>query len=212
MAVTGAAPTNERVVGERVDRRQEILEAASSLFSEAGSRGTSIAAVAARAGVTDAGVLYHFNTKHELLLAVLEHFDREVERGMQEAHLRGIELLRATREWGDGMEKVPEIQSMLIVLTAEHLHEPGPARDYVQRRYRRLLARYTTAFREAAAAGDLRSDLDAAYEASAFIAHLDGIRFQWFLLDKKISMAESVRTYVDTTLTRLAPTRRRSNS
>jgi AcrR family transcriptional regulator len=189
-----------------IDRRREILDAASALFSETGSRGTSIAAVAARAGLTDAGVLYHFKTKKALVLAVLEHFDLQVEQAMQRSDVRGIELLRATREWGAGMEQVPEVQSMLILLSAEHLQTPGPARDYVQRRYRRLLARYVQAFEEAVADGDLRPGLDARFEAGALIAHLDGIRFQWFLLDRSISMADSVRTYVDSTLARLAPT------
>lgn len=203
MAVTGTErPTS--------DRRQVIIDAASTLFSETGSRGTSIAAVAARAGMTDAGVLYHFNTKQELLLAVLEHFDLEVERTVAEAEVHGVEVLWATREWGAGMERIPEIQSLLIVLSAEHLHEPGPAREYVQRRYERVLARYVNAFREAAEAGDLRPDLDPAFEASALIAHLDGIRMQWFLLDKKISIADSVRTYIDITLERLAPRTKRS--
>lgn len=187
------------------DRRTTILAAASTLMSEHGSRGTSIAAVADRAGLTDAGVLYHFKTKKDLLLAVLEQFDSEVERTLVEDGTSGIELLRATREWGVGMEQVPEIQSLLIVLTAEQLHEDGPARDYLTARYRRLLRRYTTAFADAAANGDLRTDLDPEFEASAFIAHLDGIRFQWFLLDGQISMADSVRAYVDTTLRRLAP-------
>lgn len=187
------------------DRRTTILEAATSLMAEHGSRGTSIAAVADRAGLTDAGVLYHFKTKKDLLLAVVERFDAQVERSLADDGPSGIELLRATREWGVGMEQVPEIQSLLIVLTAEQLHEDGPARRYLSRRYRRLLRRYATAFAEAAAAGDLRGDLDPDFEASAFIAHLDGIRFQWFLLDRQISMADSVRNYVDTTLRRLAP-------
>ena len=187
------------------ERRQAILDAASSLFAETGSRGTSIAAVAARAGVTDAGVLYHFKTKKDLVLAAIEHFDSDVERQMQRSDLRGIDLLRATREWGLGMEQVPEIQSMLVVMSAEYLHEPGPAREYLQGRYKRLLRRYVKAFRDAAKAGDLRPDLDAEHEAAALIAHLDGIRLQWLLLDKSVSMADSVRTYVDSTLARLRP-------
>lgn len=187
------------------DRRTTILEAASALMAEGGSRGTTIAAVAERSGITDAGVLYHFKTKRELLLAVLEQFDQEVERGLQSGDGSGIELLRATRLWGFGMEQVPEIQSLLIMLTAEHLHQEGPARDYIRRRYERLLERYRGAFAEAAERGDLRSDVDPDHEASAFIAHLDGIRFQWFLLGGRVSMAESVRTYVDQTLERLAP-------
>ena len=187
------------------DRRTTILAAASALMAERGSRGTSIAAVAERAGLTDAGVLYHFKTKQDLLLAVVQQFDTLVERAIEEDGTRGIELVRAAREWGAGMEQVPEIQSLLIVLTAEQLHGEGPTREYLVRRYRRVLRRYVEAFTEAAAAGDLRSDLDPVFEASAFVAHLDGIRFQWFLLDREISMADSVRRYVDATLDRLAP-------
>lgn len=189
------------------DRRETILDAATALFSESGARGTSIAAVAARAGITDAGVLYHFNTKKELELAVLERFDRDVDRSVAESELFGIHLLQAMREWGAAMEEIPEIQSMLIMLSAENLHHDSPARTYVQRRYQRVLDRYRVAFTAAAEAGHLRPDLDPDHEASAFVAHLDGIRFQWFLSDRTFSMAESVRHYVDATLERLAPPR-----
>lgn len=81
----------------------------------------------------------------------------------------------------------------------------GRARAYFVRRYESLLARYTAAFADAAASGDLRPDLDARREASALLSHLDGIRLQWFFLDGEISMATSVATYVDHLLDRLAP-------
>ncbi|MFN7148436.1 MAG: TetR family transcriptional regulator [Microthrixaceae bacterium] len=187
------------------DRRQAILDAATTLMAEAGSRGTTIAAVAERAGMTDAGVLYHFRSKQDLLLAVIEQFDRDIERVLEHQEGSGIELLRALRDWGVGMELVPEIQSLLIVLTTEHLHAEGAARDYLRRRYRRTLDRLRTAFADAAEGGDLRANLDPDQEASAFVAFLDGIRLQWFLLDGSVSMADSVRTYVEHTLDRLAP-------
>ena len=78
-------------------------------------------------------------------------------------------------------------------------------RRFLQAAYRRGLDRYTTAFAMAASTGDLRADLDPVREASALIAHLDGIRLQWFLSDRSFSMADSVRHYVDGTLERLAP-------
>lgn len=187
-------------------RREQILDAAVELFATTGYRGTSIAAVAERVGITDAGVLYHFNTKEELLLGVLGHFDRAVEQGINEVGVRGIELLRLMREWGAGMEATPGISSLLIRLSAENLTADSPARRFIQARYRHLLDRFTAAFAAAAAAGDLRSDLDPMHEASALIAHLDGIRLQWFLMDEAFSMADSVRTYVTGTLERLAPT------
>lgn len=190
-------------------RRDDVVAAATALMAERGSRGTSIAAVAERAGMTDAGVLYHFKTKKALLLAVLERFDAAAEQLLVQPEQRAIELLRSTRDWGEHMEHVPDIQSLLIMLTAEHLHTEGEARDYIRGRYQRLLRRYRTAFAQAAADGDLRGDLDPDFEASALLAHLDGIRFQWFLTDEEVSMAASVRTYVDATLDRLSPERAR---
>src|SRR3546814_15274032 len=85
-------------------RRSQILEAAAELFSESGSAGTSIAAVAARVGISDAGVLYHFPTKEQLLLGVLGRYARGVEEDIEATGVRGIELLRLVREWGAGLE------------------------------------------------------------------------------------------------------------
>lgn len=186
-------------------RRSQILRAAAELFSTSGARGTSVAAVAARVGITDAGVLYHFKTKEHLLLGVLDEYGRAVQAEITRAGVRGIGLLRMVREWGAGMEARPEISALLIVLTAEHLTVDSSVRRALQARYRKGIERYETAFAEAAAAGDLRADLDARHEAASLIAHLDGIRLQWFLSDRSFSMADSVRRYVDDTLARLAP-------
>lgn len=185
-------------------RQDEILDAAAALFAASGYRGTTVAAVAARVGITDAGVLYHFGTKEELLLGVLARFGREVDRGIAEAELEGIELLRLVREWGVAMEARPEISALLILLTTEHLTTDSSARRFLQASYRRGIERYRTAFEHAAASGHLRDDLDADLEAAALIAHMDGIRLQWFLADKAFPMAASIRAYVDGTLERLA--------
>jgi AcrR family transcriptional regulator len=185
-------------------RREQILDAALDLFADSGSRGTSIAAVAERVGITDAGVLYHFRTKEELLLGALARFEQRVDERVVESGARGIELLRMVRDWGTVMERVPEISALWILLTAEHLTAPSPARERIQRRYDRLIERYVTAFATAGRQGDLRPDLDPIHEAAALVAHLDGIRLQWFLLDRSFSMADSVRAYVDAMLERLA--------
>lgn len=186
-------------------RRSQILRAAAELFASSGARGTSIAAVAARVGITDAGVLYHFKTKEHLLLGVLDEYGREVQSEIQRAGVHGVSLLRLVREWGAGMEQRPEISALLIVLTAEHLTADSSVRRALQARYRKGIERYEAAFADAAAAGDLRADLDPRHEAAALVAHLDGIRLQWFLADRSFSMADSVRRYVDDTLARLAP-------
>lgn len=188
-----------------MDRRKAILDAAKTLMASRGSRGTSIAAVAEVAGVTDAGVLYHFKTKENLLLAVLEQLDIEAEERLHASERRGLAFIRLTRDWGERMEQFPEIQSMLIVLTAEHVHAKGPGRDYILSRYARLKALFAAAFADAVAAGEVRPDADLEWETTAFVAFLDGLRVQWFLSDKTLSMAAAVRSYVDAMLARIEP-------
>jgi AcrR family transcriptional regulator len=195
VSLTTAAPT----------RRSEILDAAAELFAASGYRGTTVAAVARKVGITDAGVLHHFKSKEALLLGVLHEYGRSVQEQIDRAGLRGIHLLRAVRVWGVEMEARPEISSLLIALTTEYLTGDSPVRRAIQASYRQGLDRYIAAFATAAASGDLRADLDPVHEASALIAHLDGIRLQWFLSDGGFSMADSVRRYVDDTLARLAP-------
>ncbi len=54
------------------DTRAEILEAARAAFADAGYRGATIRAIAARAGVDPALVHHYFGTKRDLFMAVVE--------------------------------------------------------------------------------------------------------------------------------------------
>ncbi len=70
------------------DRRQEILTAAMELFAKKGFRGTTTRDLATHAGVNEAIIFRHFNTKEELYSAILEckagenrdALDEEIER------------------------------------------------------------------------------------------------------------------------------------
>ena len=54
------------------DRREQILDVASSLFAEQGFRGTTTRLIADRAAVTEALIFRHFPSKEELYWSVLE--------------------------------------------------------------------------------------------------------------------------------------------
>ena len=57
---------------ESADVRERLLDSAVQLFAEQGVAGTTVAEIAAAAGVTSAMVHYYFKTKDQLLDAVVE--------------------------------------------------------------------------------------------------------------------------------------------
>src|SRR5438876_6355406 len=59
------------------DRRQRILAVAQRLLARNGSRGTTLGQIAQEAGVSPAGLLHHFESKEQLLHAVLDARDED---------------------------------------------------------------------------------------------------------------------------------------
>ncbi|HYD10014.1 MAG TPA: TetR family transcriptional regulator [Acidimicrobiales bacterium] len=182
-------------------RRQAIVDAAVTLFATHGYRGTSVAAVAEIAGVTDAGVLYHFRTKADLLLAVLLAHDERYATMLRES---ADDELERVRTWGEVMERDVDLTALLVTLSAEHLRDESETNRYFRARYDAVRRRYVAMFESAVAAGALRDDVDAEAEAVHLIALMDGLRLQWFFSDGRISIADAVRRHVDLTLERLS--------
>lgn len=186
-------------------RRAAVLEAARRLFSRQGFKGASLAAIAQEAGLTDAGLLYHFPTKNHLLLAVIAEGDREQDETLaqvRDAH--GLPLLLRMAEFGADLEADPILTALDVTLSAEHLQDGSEINVYFVQRYESFRAMLAEAFREAAQAGDLRADLDPDLEAANMTAVLDGLRLQWLLSGGAVSMADGMRAYVQGVIKRLA--------
>src|SRR5690606_37470436 len=70
--------------------RAKVLQAAEELAVEVGPANLSLDAVAARAGVSKGGLLYHFPTKARLLEALVEtyvdRFEDELDARLGQAH------------------------------------------------------------------------------------------------------------------------------
>ena len=63
--------------------RERLLDSAEAVLAEHGSQGLTLAAVAAHAGVSKGGLLYHFSTKDALITALIDRliagFDEQIE-------------------------------------------------------------------------------------------------------------------------------------
>ena len=64
-------------MARRTDTRKRLLDAAASVVRRDGAKALTLDAVAAEAGVSKGGLLYHFKTKRDLLDAMLEGWVEE---------------------------------------------------------------------------------------------------------------------------------------
>lgn len=116
---TQRAPRAARAAraAERPDRKQAILLAAEKLFAQHGYHAVSLRQIAEEAGVPLALVGYYYGQKHELFVAIFEHWSRTIDErlaalravpvdpadprmlpGIVEAFIRPVLRLRASAE------------------------------------------------------------------------------------------------------------------
>ena len=120
-----------------------MLDAAEAIVLESGARHMTLDAVAAKAGVSKGGVLYHFPTKEALLKAMLERLRNQLDeawkkkcKGLKEG--RGREIRAFILSFADRNPKRDQIGSALLAAVA---HDPKllqSARDD----FRRSLAEF----------------------------------------------------------------------
>jgi AcrR family transcriptional regulator len=119
--------------------RQQILDASLRLFSERGFARTTVRDIARQAGITDAAIYYHFDSKRELLEALVEErgFLTSLENLAQvEPHLPISEMLL----WmaAGAVNIMDENRDFLRLIIMEGLGGDDAALE----QYSRLLRRY----------------------------------------------------------------------
>jgi AcrR family transcriptional regulator len=177
---------DQRRVGRSRNRRDDILRVAFDLFAERGYRGTSLAAVAERAGLTQQGLLHYFPNKETLLVEVLRLSDElDVRRPLTESgnavsldQLAELVAYNATR---------PGVIRSLTVLAAESLTDDHPARVFFTERYADLRSGATRSLR-AELDGRLPDSLPADQASALLIAVIEGLQMQWLLQPEEIDM------------------------
>jgi len=102
------------------DTKEQILNAAKSLFAQEGYRATSMRAITKRARVNLAAINYHFGSKEALLEAV---FERHI-KPINEVRLKRLKLIKDEARRLKRKPEVLEILRAYIEPTA-HLKEVG---------------------------------------------------------------------------------------
>lgn len=185
------------------DRRQRILGVAERLLARNGWRNTSLAQIAREAGVTPAGLLHHFESKEQLLNAVLDA--RDADDGAH-ADYRSGDLIAELRRVPERFRRAPELVGTFMVLLAENIAPDAPLHDRLHKRYRDAADIITALIERGQRDGAYRTDVNAAAKAVEILAFINGMETLW-LLDPSIPLTEVVTGYADSLGRELAATR-----
>ena len=179
-----------------IARRLEIVDVALELLATQGMRASTLQEVATRVGISAPGVLHHFGSKENLLIAVLEERDnRDLEAAAEWA------AAHPPAKWGQlnaleaAVERTkasPGLARLYTVLAAEATDPDHAAHEWFRRRYQRIRELTRVELERAIASGALEPAVDAEALSQLLPGILDGLQLQW-LLDPELDITAALR-------------------
>jgi TetR/AcrR family acrAB operon transcriptional repressor len=203
-----------RTKEEAQETRSQILEAAEKAFYDRGVARTTLAEVAALAGVTRGAIYWHFSNKADLVQAMLDSLHEPLE-----------ELVKAG-ESEDEVDPLGCMRELLIKLFHQVALDPKIRRineilfhkcEFTDemcdlRRQRQIAARECndrigTTLANAVRKGQLPATLNTVRASICLHAYIDGILGQWLLIPDSYALSADAEQLVDTGLDmlRLSP-------
>ncbi|MGO3479022.1 MAG: TetR/AcrR family transcriptional regulator [Brachybacterium tyrofermentans] len=175
--------------------RESAMRAAIDLIARQGFAATSMAQVAAAAGISPSGLVHHFPSKKALLGAVLEHRDTVDSFPREEFgdgpwadfdHLVHVAWLNMERR---------QLVLLYTTMMGEAATSEHPAHEWLKGHYAAVVGTLTDAVRVAQRDGHMQPDAPADRIARSTVALMDGLQVQW-LLDPEIDMEVALGDHV----------------
>lgn len=186
------AQSSPRVRGEHASTgatRTTILDAALEVFADEGFRSGSLRLIAARVGMSEAGLLHHFPSKRALLMAVLERRRESISDMIAADPTNGEAYLRAIVRMARGLTRTRTSVKFFAVISAEATSTSHPAHAYFVSRYEILRDQLTTAFDDLLSRGRMTSSIIPSNAAATAIALMDGLQTQWLLDSEAVDIS-----------------------
>ncbi len=197
-AVVGAEASSagvrpyETLLAKGEDRRQRILSVAEKLLARNGWRNTSLAQIAREVGVTPAGLLHHFESKEQLLNAVLDARDHD-----DDTHAdRSGDLAEEIKRVAERFVRAPELVGTFTVLLVENIQPDAPLHDRLLKRQQAARDIVADIITRGQLSGRYRSDFDPATKAVEILAFINGMETSW-LLDPSLPLTEVFNSYAE---------------
>lgn len=177
-------------------RRREILESAARTIGNRGYAGATLAVIAEDVGISAPSLLHHFRNK-ESLLTELIGFRDELSRddGPTSFDEGGQALLDHLGDTAELNARDRGLTQLYAVLLGESLTEGHPAQAYFRDRFQGLRAPVRDALLSAVADPAVPAE-DVLEAATAIVAVMDGVQYQFLLAPDAVDMAAVTRRTV----------------
>lgn len=196
-----ARPAGRPPGRDPADTRREVLACAAVVLGERGFHGTSMAAVAQAAGLSQTGLLHHFPTKEALLTALLAERDRADREAIGEdtgppVGFAVLDRLRAVVVANTGRSTLVRLFTMVLG-EADDPARGGdhPGHRWLAEHHAQARADIITAIVSGVAAGTVRADAPAETIARLTIAVMDGLQVQWLQDPGQVDMVATYDTF-----------------
>lgn len=182
------------------DRKVRIIAVAQQLLVRNGWRSTTLEQIARGAGISPAGLLHHFESKEQLLYAVLD--DRDAYDDVN-ADTQG-DIPEQVGRTANRFHGAPDLIGMFAIVLVENLDPDAPLRERLLGRYRASVDMIADGIRHGQQEGRYRTDVDPRVKAREILAFITGMEMSW-LLDRSIPVSEVFQEYATSLARQLAP-------
>ncbi len=195
-------------VQQREAKAERILDAAVLEIARHGYYGTTVSAIARRAGVADGTIYLYFKSKEDLLVSIFERamqrFDQEARRIVEdgagaEAKLRRLVALHLTL--------LGEDRDLAVIFQVEFRHTLHILERLSRSRMRDYLALIAQVVEQGKREGVFKADLDALFTAKVVFGILDEMATDWVLSQRNVRLASRSEPVADLLLGGLRATR-----
>ncbi|MCP4428372.1 MAG: TetR family transcriptional regulator [Chloroflexi bacterium] len=185
-----------RTAAEAAQTRQEILDAALTVFSQKGYHAARLNDIAAAAAVTRGAIYHHFDNKAKLYAALIEEAATVGGDAIQQAIAAGGSFTETCRLILINSLTLLEQNRKMRQITEMSLFKTGIDPDLIEMEQMRqqqalsMIEGIAMFMQQGIKNGDLRADLDPFDAARAFIAYQNGLVHLWLSNREAFSIGE----------------------
>lgn len=200
-------PMARKTKQQALETRNHIIDAAIERFSEHGVSGTSLADIAAAAGVTRGAIYWHFKNKTDLLNEIWTQSESGLEELKQEYQLKypsdPLYILRALLVYVlEATVRDQRRRSLMEIFfhKCEFVGEVAPLQLMQQTLFLECYDKIEEVLRQCIACGQLPADLDTRRTAVVMRGYMTGIMENWLFMPEIYDLAADAPQLIDVLL------------